>query len=70
MSRRRSEKVIMQNSPTQEREKREERGGGKKRRRMDLRVATRERNKAARHEGKVKTGGAWTKWAELKLQKS
>ena len=46
----------MQNSPTQEREKREERGGGKKRRRMDLRVATRERNKAARHEGKVKMG--------------
>ena len=35
---------------------------------MDLRVATRERNKAARHEGKVKMGGAWTKWAELKLQ--
>ena len=37
---------------------------------MDLRVATRERNKAARHEGKVKMGGAWIKWAELKLQKN
>ena len=36
---------------------------------MDLRVATRERNKAARHEGKVKMGGAWINWAGLKLKK-
>lgn len=35
---------------------------------MDLRVATRERNKAARHEGKVKMGGAWINWAGLKLK--